>query len=162
MRQLLRIAPDHPNGKVALRNALVADARALTESALLEVAYERWREALTLGAGDVEMWLGLAATTPDQKEAARAVETAYTLSPTDDRAIAALERLRSSTIDPAKVAPPVDAFARFDAPADTLVLLESSDEPFAELDSSLDAFARRRRRRCSRRWRSRRCRRRYP
>src|SRR5262249_10166515 len=47
-------------------------------------------------------------------------------------------RLERAKIDPATVAPPSDAFARFDA-GDGAVF--GGDDPFAQLDSTLDAFA---------------------
>ena len=53
-----------------------------------------------------------------------------------------MRRLQASKIDPAKVAAPVDAFARFgeeSGDADQLAALDG--EAFAELDASLDAFA---------------------
>ena len=142
LRQLLRVAPDTPNAPVALRNALAADARALAEANRADEAYKRWREAVDLTGGDVEVWLGIANTTTNQEEANRAIETAYKLNPSNEQAIAAMRRLQASKIDPAKVVAPVDAFARFGveddaAPASGLPALDGD----AKLDESLDAFA---------------------
>ncbi len=141
LRELLRFVPNHPGGRRALRNALAADARALAEAELAEPACERWREAMTLAGGDVETWLGVAATTSNPEEAARAVETAYKLNPRDERAIAAMERLRCSRVDPSQIEAPVDAFARFDAIADGFASIKPADDLVEQLDSRLDAFA---------------------
>ena len=145
LRQLLRVAPETPNASVALRNALAADARALADANRADDAYKRWREAVDLTGGDVEVWLGVANTTTNQEEANRAIETAYKLNPSNEQAIAAMRRLQASKIDPAKVVAPVDAFARFGAeeeaaPAAGLAALDG-DAVFAKLDESLDAFA---------------------
>ncbi len=138
--ELLRVSPDHPGVRLALRNALVADAQSLSQTEPAEKACARWREAIELTGGDVESWLGLAATTPNPKEAARAVETAYKLNPSDERAVLAMRRLESLKIDPATAAPPPDAFARFAASSDAIDAIETVDESLAELDSTLDAF----------------------
>ncbi len=69
LRELVRIAPEHHQGRRALHAALVEDARAHAQEGRQEDACHRWREAIEIGAGDVESWLGLAATTPDQEEA---------------------------------------------------------------------------------------------
>jgi CheY-like chemotaxis protein len=141
LRELLRFVPNHSAGRIALRNALAADARALADADLGEQACERWREAMMLAGGDVETWLGVAATTSNPEEAARAVETAYKLSPSDGRAIAAMERLRSSRVDPSKIEAPLDAFTRFDSTEDSFAPLEPADDLFEQLDSSLNAFS---------------------
>jgi twitching motility two-component system response regulator PilG len=141
LRELLRFVPHYSGGRGALRNALAADARALTAAERTDDACERWREAMTLSGGDVETWLGVAATTSNPDEAARAVETAYKLNPNDDRAAAAMERLRCSRIDPSAIEAPLDAFARFDALADGFASIEPADQSFEQLDSTLDAFA---------------------
>ncbi len=144
LRQLLRVAPDTPNAPAALRNALATDARALMDANRNEEACKRWREAIELTGGDCETWLGIADTTGNQEEAARAIETAYKLSPSNDQAIAAMRRLQASKIDPAKVAAPVDAFARFgvtEEPAGQAGLPTLDSDAFASLDASLDAFA---------------------
>jgi twitching motility two-component system response regulator PilG len=144
LRQLIRVAPDTPNASSALRNALVADARALADANRQDEAYKRWREAADVSGGDCETWLGVAGTTTSQEEKERAVETAYKLNPSNEHAIAAMRRLQASKIDPSKVAAPVDAFARFDAdetaPSDGLAALES-DAAIDGLDATLDAFA---------------------
>ena len=115
--------------------------RALAEADLADQACERWREAMMLAGGDVETWLGVAATTSNPEEAARAVETAYKLNPGDERAIGAMERLRCSRVDPSKIEPPLDAFTRFDMLTGAFAPLEPADDAFEHLDSSLDAFA---------------------
>jgi CheY-like chemotaxis protein len=143
LRQLRRVAPDTPNATAALRNALAADARSHADANRADEAYTRWREAIDLTGGDAELWLGIATTTTSQEEAAKAVETAYKLSPSNSDAIAAMRRLQASKIDPAKVAAPVDAFARFGAEEDAangLSVLDG-DASFEQLDASLDAFA---------------------
>ena len=145
LRQLRRIAPDTPNAAAALRNALAADARLLVDANRTDEAYKRWREAIDLTGGDAESWLGVANTTTNQEEAAKAIETAYKLSPSNSDAIAAMRRLQASKIDPAKVAAPVDAFARFGAEDDAASLdgltALDADATFDQLDASLDAFA---------------------
>jgi CheY-like chemotaxis protein len=138
LRELVRVAPDQPHGHFALRNALAADARALAESGRTDDARARWQEIISTTNNDVEAWLGVAATTSDENEATEAIETAHRLNPTHEQVIEAKARLERSRIDPATVEAPVDAFARFDAPADVAA---PADDPFAQLDSTLDAFA---------------------
>jgi twitching motility two-component system response regulator PilG len=135
-RELVRVAPDQPHGQFALRNALAADARTLAEAGQAGDACARWQEIVSMHDGDVEAWLGLAATTSNEDEAAQAIETAHRLNPTNEQVIEAKARLERSKIDPATVVAPTDAFARFDAPGAT-----ATDDPFAQLDSTLDAFA---------------------
>jgi twitching motility two-component system response regulator PilG len=141
LRELLRVAPNHPNGRGALRNAIAADAYALAGAELVDAACLRWREIMDLTGGDVETWLGIAATTSDQEEAERAVKTAFKLKPTDERAAAAMERLRRSKIDPATAEPPSNAFGRFEVPASDCAALEPSDDALPPLEFSLEAFA---------------------
>jgi twitching motility two-component system response regulator PilG len=138
LRELIRVAPDQPYGQFALRNALAADARALADAGRAGDALARWQEIISTANGDVEAWLGIAATTSNEDEAIQAIETAHRLNPTHEQVIEAKARLERSKIDPATVAAPVDAFARFDAPADVAA---TTDDPFAQLDSTLDAFA---------------------
>jgi CheY-like chemotaxis protein len=138
LRELIRVAPDQPHGHFALRNALVADARALAVAGRTDEARARWQEIVSTSSGDVEAWLGVAATASNESEAVQAIETAHRLNPAHEGVIEAKARLERSKIDPATVAPPVDAFARFDAPADSAA---PADDPFAQLDSTLDAFA---------------------
>jgi CheY-like chemotaxis protein len=137
-RELVRVAPDQAHGQFALRNALAADARALAEAGRADDARARWQEIIATSGSDVEAWLGVAATTSNEDEAAQAIETAHRLNPTHEQVIEAKARLERSRIDPATVEAPVDAFARFDAPAETAA---STDDPFAQLDSTLDAFS---------------------
>jgi twitching motility two-component system response regulator PilG len=138
LRELIRVAPEQPHGQFALRNALAADARALAEAGRADDARARWQEILATSNSDIEAWLGVAATASNEDEAVSAIETAHRLNPAHEGVIEAKARLERSKIDPATVAPPVDAFARFDGPADGLAF-GSGDE--ADLDSSLDAFA---------------------
>jgi CheY-like chemotaxis protein len=138
LRELVRVAPDQPHGHFALRNALAADARALAESGRTDDARARWQEIISTTNGDVEAWLGVAATTSDENEAAQAIETAHRLNPTHEQVIEAKARLERSRIDPATVEAPIDAFARFDTPGDVAA---PADDPFSQLDSTLDAFA---------------------
>ena len=140
LRELVRVAPDQPHGQFALRNALAIDARALTESGQTDAACARWREVLALSNGDVEAWLGVAATTSSEEDALQAVETAARLNPAHEGVIEAKARLERAKIDPATVTPPVDAFARFDA-GDAAATFGGADDPFSQLDSTLDAFA---------------------
>jgi CheY-like chemotaxis protein len=137
-RELVRVAPDQPHGRFALRNALAADARSLAEAGRTEDARARWQEIVSMSNSDVEAWLGVAATTSNEQEAIQAIETAHRLSPANEQVIEARARLERSKIDPATVEAPFDAFARFDGPAQPA---PSADDPFAQLDSTLDAFA---------------------
>jgi twitching motility two-component system response regulator PilG len=137
LRDLLRAVPDHAGGRLALRNALASDAEALAAIGRLEEASARWREAIEATGGDVETWLGLAASTPDQHEAEDAVQAAYDLNPTDERVAAAMDRLRGPQIDPGTIEAPADAFARFTSEPD----LEPGADPGTDIDSSLDTFA---------------------
>jgi CheY-like chemotaxis protein len=139
LRELVRVAPDQPHGQFALRHALAVDARALAEAGRADDARARWQEIITMSNSDVEAWLGVAATTSSEEEAVSAVETAHRLNPAHEGVIEAKARLERSKIDPATVAPPEDAFARFDAPADGLTAFASADD--VDIDSSLDAFA---------------------
>jgi len=136
-RELVRVAPEQPYGQFALRNALAADARALAEAGRADDARARWQEIIGMASSDVDAWLGVAATTSNDDEASEAIETAHRLNPTHEQVIEAKARLERSKIDPATVEAPVDAFARFDAPAE----IASTDDPFGQLDSTLDAFA---------------------
>jgi twitching motility two-component system response regulator PilG len=138
LRELIRVAPDQQHGHFALRNALAADARALAEAGRAGDARARWQEIISTANGDVEAWLGVAATASNESEATQAIETAHRLNPAHEQVIEAMARLERSKIDPATVEAPVDAFARFDAPADVPA---TADDPFAQLDSTLDAFA---------------------
>ena len=138
LRELIRVAPDQQHGHFALRNALAADARALAEAGRAGDAHARWQEIISTANGDVEAWLGVAATASNEGEAIQAIETAHRLNPAHEQVIEAMARLERSKIDPATVEAPVDAFARFDAPADVPA---TADDPFAQLDSTLDAFA---------------------
>ena len=136
LRQLLQAAPDHEYGRRALGAALADDAREAAEAGRVNDACDLWRKSLAVAGENVDAWLGLAAITPDQEEARAAVETAYSLDPTDERVTTARDRMRGPQIDPAAVEPPVDAFARF-APAaggDG----GSADDPLAPIDSILD------------------------
>jgi CheY-like chemotaxis protein/Tfp pilus assembly protein PilF len=137
-RELVRVAPEQPHGQFALRNALAADARALAEAGRAEDARARWQEIVSTSSTDVDAWLGIAATTANEEEAVQAIETAHRLNPTNEQVIEAKARVERSKIDPATVEAPVDAFARFDGPAQPAA---STDDPFAQLDSTLDAFA---------------------
>jgi twitching motility two-component system response regulator PilG len=114
LRELLRVAPDHQSGRVMMRKALIEEARACAAAADVDTACARWREAVDLTGGDVEVWLGLAETTTDTAEAEHAIELAYQLDPEDARAKAAMERMRGPKVDPAALPSPDDAFARFD------------------------------------------------
>jgi twitching motility two-component system response regulator PilG len=138
-RELVRVAPDQPHGQFALRNALAADARALAEAGRAEDARARWQEIVSTSNTDVEAWLGIAATTSNEEEAVQAIETAHRLSPANEQVIEAKARLERSKIDPATVSAPMDAFARFDGPGAQPA--PSTDDPFSQLDSTLDAFA---------------------
>jgi twitching motility two-component system response regulator PilG len=140
LQHVRRLAPDDRGVVTELRNALAAHARQLTDAQHHDDAYRRWQEAIELAGGDVETWLGVAETTSDQKEAARAVESAFACDSTDERAIAAMRRLNASKIDPAKVAAPVDAFARFEPDAGGEVLVDLDVSLDADLESSLDAL----------------------
>jgi CheY-like chemotaxis protein len=139
LRELIRVAPEQAHGQFALRNALAADARALTEAGRTDDARARWQEIISTANNDIEAWLGVAATTSNEDEAVQAVEMAHRLNPAHEQVIEAKARLERLKIDPATVEAPVDAFARFDAPADVAA---PADDPFAQLDSTLDAFAR--------------------
>jgi twitching motility two-component system response regulator PilG len=141
LRELLKVAPDHLKGRASLRQALGEEAQAQLASGHPEEACTFWREAIAVNGGDVESWLGLAAATANEEEATRAIETAYELNPESADAIAAMDRLRGSRVDPSTIAPPEDAFARF-APADgAFPGFELAEDPIDPADSLLDAFA---------------------
>jgi twitching motility two-component system response regulator PilG len=141
LRELLNVAPDHLKGRASLRQALGEEAQSLLAGGHADAACTHWREAIAVNGGDVESWLGLAAATSDEEEAAKAIETAYELNPENADAIAAMDRLRGSRVDPSAIAPPEDAFARF-APADGgFAGFELAEDPIDPADSLLDAFA---------------------
>ena len=141
LRDLVRAAPDHARGRADLRLALIADARALADAGSVDDACERWREAIAVAGGDVELWVGLAAITPDQQEATRAVDAAYALAPTDPRVLEAIDRLRGPEIDPAMTEPPADAFDRFSARQIVHGHTESADAEPEQIDQMLGAIA---------------------
>ena len=136
-RARLASAAGKASARLAFRNALVADAQAPAATGHIDDACARLREAIAAAVADVETLATLAGITPDAEEAERATEQAFALDPNDERAIAAMDRLRSLRIDPATLEPPADAFARFgDAPEDgedALAPIESGFEAFAEL-----------------------------
>ena len=117
LRELLRVAPGHQQGRTMMHKALIDDARALAAAGDTDTSCSRWREAVDLTGGDIEAWLGLAETTKDAAEAEHAIELAYQLDPQDARAKAAMEKLRGPQIDPSALPSPDDAFGRFDADA---------------------------------------------
>ena len=119
LRELLRVAPGHQQGRTMMHKALIDDARALAAAGDTDTACSRWREAVDLTGGDIEAWLGLADTTTDTAEAEHAIELAFQLDPQDARAKAAMEKLRGPQIDPAALPSPDDAFGRFDAESPT-------------------------------------------
>jgi twitching motility two-component system response regulator PilG len=139
LRALLRIAPDHQQGRPKLRQVLIDDAHQLLAAMRVDEARDRWREAIEITGGDVELWLGLARATQDEEEAARAVESAYALDPNDPRAIEAIERYRAPQIDPAAL-PVHDAFARFDDELEQALTAPPESEPVDE-DSLLNGLA---------------------
>ncbi len=117
LRELLRVSPQHQQGRALFRTALIDDARALVAAGDAETACKRWREAVDLTGGDIEAWLGLADTTTDRAEAEQAIELAFQLDPQDARAKAAMERLRGPVLDPSSLPDADAAFSRFDADA---------------------------------------------
>jgi len=119
LRELLRVAPDHEQGQSAFRAALIDYARTLAAAGRTEASLACWRETLQFTGGDVEAWLGLASTTTDRDEAARAIQLAYDRAPEDTRAVAAYEALHGPRVDPAQLPAPGDAFARFEAASPT-------------------------------------------
>ena len=137
LRQLLHAAPDHQYGRRALGAALADDAREAAAAGRVDDACEHWRESISVSGGHVDAWLELAAITPDPAEARLVVETAYEHDPTDERVIAARDRMRGPQIDPAAVEPPADAFARF-APVGAVDGAEPTDDPLAQIESILD------------------------
>jgi tetratricopeptide (TPR) repeat protein len=140
-RELLKLSPDHSNGRTFLKQALAADARALDVAGESVEARNRWREVLSFDSRDVEAWLGLAQTTKDDDEAQKAVEMAYNVNPTDERVVAAMARLQNSGLDPAAFEAPIDAFARLDKSEDMFARLDSGGDPFAHFELSDDPFA---------------------
>jgi twitching motility two-component system response regulator PilG len=103
----------------------------LSAAGKVGASLERWNEAIAVSGGDVEVWLGLAATTEDQDEAARAIQSAQAIDADDPRIAAALDWLHGPQVDPSVLPAPGDAFARFEAPVDS---------PSAAADDQLDDF----------------------
>src|SRR5262245_23914215 len=141
VRELLKLAPDHPNGLTFLKQALAADARALDAAGESGEARNRWREVLSFDGRDVEALLGLAQTTMDEDEAQKAIETAFNINPADQRVTAAMARLQSSGLDPAAFEAPADAFARLDKSEDMFARLDAGVDPLAQFSFSDDPFA---------------------
>ena len=140
LRALLRVAPDHHQGRRKLRQILIESGRELMATDCREESRLCWREAIDIAGGDVELWLGLAEATLDADEAAQAIQSAYEIDPRDLRTLDALYHQRGEKIDPTTLPSPEDAFARFEpAPnpaASTGLDLEPVD------DSALEALAR--------------------
>jgi twitching motility two-component system response regulator PilG len=141
LRELLKVAPDHLQGRTSLRDALGAEARAVTAEGYFDQACALWREAITVNGGDAESWLGLAETTSDEGEAAAAIETAYELNPDHPEAKAAMDRLRGERIDLSAITPLEDPFARFELAADALPAFTLDEHLIDTSESLLDAFA---------------------
>ena len=137
LRQLLRVAPHHEEGRGVLRKALIDNARALAAAGQINGSMASWREALELTGGDVEAWLGLAATTEDVEEKARAIESAQAIDRDDPRVLAALEWLHGPQVDPSVLPTTDDAFARFEAGAES----PSAGQDVELHDSMLDEIA---------------------
>ena len=137
LRELLRVAPHHEEGRAVLRKALIDSARALSAEGRVALSLERWHEAIAVSGGDVEVWLGLAATTEDQDEAARAIQSAQAIDADDPRIAAALDWLHGPQVDPSVLPAPGDAFARFEASVDVPSAAGDTDLD----DSLLDALA---------------------
>ncbi|MFI5178745.1 MAG: response regulator [Vicinamibacterales bacterium] len=141
VRELVRLAPDHASGRVFLKKALAADARALEAAGQSEEACSRWREAVALDARDLDAWLALAQTTTDDDEAQRALEAAFEINPMDERVSSALGSLRDAPLDPAMFEPPADAFARLQPSDDVFARVgQTAPDPFAQFDLSSDPF----------------------
>jgi twitching motility two-component system response regulator PilG len=110
-RELLRVAPDHPGGRVSLKKSLSAQAHSLGTAGRKAEAYRLWREALTFDDRDPDLWLGVASASSDEREVLQLVETAARLDPSHARAAAWLARLRArpTPIAPAPVPAPAAA-----------------------------------------------------
>jgi twitching motility two-component system response regulator PilG len=137
LRDLLRVAPQHEEGRAALRKTLIDCARSLSAAGQVAASIARWREALELNPSDIEAWLGLAGTTQDEAEKKHAIESAQAINRDDPRVTAALEWLNGPQVDPSVLPAPGDAFARFEDNADSPAATEPSDLD----DSALDALA---------------------
>ncbi|HUQ88844.1 MAG TPA: response regulator [Vicinamibacterales bacterium] len=136
LRDLLRVAPHHEEGRAVLRKTLIDNARTLAALGQVAPSVAFWREAIELTGGDVESWLGLAATTEDKEESARAIASAQTINRDDPRIAAALDWLHGPQVDPSVLPAPGDAFARFES-SESATAAVSADLD----DSMLDALA---------------------
>ena len=141
VRDLIGLAPDLAAGRMFLKKALVADARALEAAAQTEEACSRWREAVALDDHDLDAWLGLAQSTSDDDEAQKAIEAAFDIDPEDERVSSAMARLNGVPLDPAAFEPPPDAFARLQPSDDVFAEVDPTPDPFAQFDLSIDPFA---------------------
>ena len=137
LRELLRVAPTHDEGRAALRKALIESARNLATAGEIRAALDRWYEAIEVTGGDIEVWLGIASTTDDKDEAARAIESAQELNANDPRIAAAIDWLHGPQVDPSVLPEPAAAFARFE---DAAVAASEIAEPDVD-DALLDAIA---------------------
>ena len=79
VRDLLAFAPDFPEGRTFLHDALSADARAHAAAGDRATARERWHEVTALDDRNIEAWIGLATSTDDQAQAQDALARASTL-----------------------------------------------------------------------------------
>ena len=141
VRELIRLAPDDPAGRTLLMKALVADARALEAAGQPEEACSRWREAVTLDTHDIDAWLGLAQSTPDDDEAQKAIEAAFDIDPSDERVPSVMARVQAVPLDPAAFELPPDAFARLGPSEDVFARVEPAPDVFAQYDFSANPFA---------------------
>jgi twitching motility two-component system response regulator PilG len=141
LRALIRVAPDHREGRDKLRHILVETARDLMSANSRAEARTCWREAVDITGGDVELWLGLADATSDDEEAAQALQSAYELDPRDLRTLDALQRRKGVEIDPSALPTIDDAFARFEPAANasgpTILDGESVDDSLFDALSQL-------------------------
>jgi twitching motility two-component system response regulator PilG len=72
VRDVLAVAPDFPEGRTFLHDALSADARAHAAAGDRAAARERWHEVTTLDDRNIEAWIGLATSTDDEAQAQHA------------------------------------------------------------------------------------------
>jgi tetratricopeptide (TPR) repeat protein len=125
VRDLVALAPNFPIGRVYLHDAVVADARLQAASGDRATARDRWREAASLDARDLEAWLGLAESTVDEAEARLALDSAFAIDPHDARVLEARARISSVAAD--EVRPAAD---------------ETTADPWSDFALSADPFAR--------------------
>ncbi len=100
LRSALDVAPGHGGALAALTHILSVDARALAERGDRGAARRRWLEVIAIDRTSPDVWVELAEVGQSPEESVQCLETALSLSPRHEAAMAALaERTAQAGID---------------------------------------------------------------